>query len=96
MVRVRLLAAVPSTREDWKTAAYADGRFITAESSTIRWSRDDFLPSYLWGNCIMLHLIKIVPRPFREEACGLHNGYLIPRCSIRSSRKSAKVHRNFH
>lgn len=42
MIRVRLLAAVPSTREDWKTAAYANGRFIMAELSAIRWNRDDF------------------------------------------------------
>lgn len=41
----------------------------------------------------MLYLIKIELRPFREEACGLHNGYLIPRCSIRSSRKSAYLKR---
>lgn len=47
----------------------------------------------LVGNCIMLYLIKTELRPFREEACGLHNGYLIPRCSIRSSRKSVYLKR---
>lgn len=42
MDRAHLSAAIPSTGEDWKTAACADGRFITAESLAIRWNRDDF------------------------------------------------------
>lgn len=42
MDRAHLFAAIPSTREDWKTAVYVDERFITAESLAIRWNRDDF------------------------------------------------------